>query len=471
MNTPHQEQHQVRRRQLIFGLVLALGTFVLSTQALPAPAERITLDQNIDVPRSDIRGLTDINVVAPFDGSAITLLINDAAIATKVRPPYLFSVDLGADPIERKLTVRASAKGRQAEWSRIINRGKLPLTITLHAESDALVADTTASADDPITSVDFYDGNSRIASVTVPPYRVPYASVKNIVVATARTRSGVEAAATWSGGINVHTEQFDVRTVPLFVSVVDQNGATRVDLTSRDFRIFDKGREAKLLEFGKAYDQPVSIAVLLDASASMNYRMRDVANAAKRFVGSLDRPDDQFAVFTIRSVPRREQALTRDADAVNKAISGIEASGETALYDAVFSALRELRDEKSRRAIVVLSDGEDTASNRSFDELLKEAKESSVPIYAIAFTDGNAEATRGLEQLRLLTAETGGFLTIADATKLDAKYREIANDLRAQYAIKYQIADNTASGEWRPVKVVVDSPKLSARTIRGYFAP
>ena len=133
--------------------------------------------------------------------------------------------------------------------------------------------------------------------------------------------------------------------------------------------------------------------------------------------------------------------------------------------------MRELRNEKNRRAIVVLSDGSDTASNRTFDDLLNEAKMAAIPIYVIAFSDGSAEEARALDQMRLLTAETGGFLTVADATKLDQKYREIANDLRAQYAIRYEVADSSTTGEWRPVKVVVNSPRLSARTIRGYFAP
>jgi hypothetical protein len=103
--------------------------------------------------------------------------------------------------------------------------------------------------------------------------------------------------------------------------------------------------------------------------------------------------------------------------------------------------------------------------------LLKEAKVAAIPIYVIAFSTGTPEEARALDPLRLLTAETGGFLAIADAEKLEQRYRSIANDLRAQYAIKYQITDSSTAGEWRPVKVVVNSPKLSARTIRGYLAP
>src|SRR5207253_11412418 len=131
----------------------------------------------------------------------------------------------------------------------------------------------------------------------------------------------------------------------------------------------DNDTEGKILEFGKAFDQPISIALLLDSSASMTYELKNATTAARAFVERMLKPNDRCTVFAIRDVPRRLQELTADKTLVEKAIDSMRPQGQTALYDSISSAIRELRDEKNRRAIVVLTDGGDTASMASFDEI------------------------------------------------------------------------------------------------------
>src|SRR5207245_10312069 len=110
------------------------------------------------------------------------------------------------------------------------------------------------------------------------------------------------------------------------------------------------------------FAQPVSIALLHDASASMTYSMGDATKAALTFVQRTLKQGDRCAVFSIRDVPRREVPITTDRPLVEEAIRAMRASGRTSLYDAIGSAIRELRKEKNRKAIVVLSDGGDTSS-------------------------------------------------------------------------------------------------------------
>jgi len=121
---------------------------------------------------------------------------------------------------------------------------------------------------------------------------------------------------------------------------------------------------------------------------------------------------------------------------------------------------------------VVLTDGSDTTSTWSFDEIEKLAREAAIPIYFIAYEGGSEDdGARDLERLRYLGSQTGGFVATAGEEDVMAKYTEIEKDLRAQFAIRYQVTDFAKHNEWRKVRVVMASPRLTARTIRGYFAP
>src|SRR5206468_3340024 len=161
---------------------------------------------------------------------------------------------------------------------------------------------TTAPADDPILAVDVWDSGKKVGEATEPPYRfiVPQTSIDaGFVQVTARSKSGDEVADFWSASGDVHVESVEVRTVPTFVSVIDGNGQTRDDVTRDLFKIMDNGFEGKILEFGKAFDQPISIALLVDSSASMTYEMENATKAAEKFVDHTLKPGDRCAVFAV----------------------------------------------------------------------------------------------------------------------------------------------------------------------------
>ncbi|MGZ5474163.1 MAG: VWA domain-containing protein, partial [Thermoanaerobaculia bacterium] len=353
------------------------------------------------------------------------------------------------------------------------NKGNLPLTVQVkQLDVRTFEAETTSPKEDPIALVQLWDNGQAVASMSEPPYRfdVPDSLLAaGFVQVTAKTKSGEEAADFWSVAGSIVAEEMQVRTIPIFVSVVDGHGNTLDDVDRSQFRIIDNDSEAKIVEFGKAFDQPISIALLLDASASMTYSMTHASKAAAEFVAKALKEGDRCSVTAIQDVPRRKQPLTSERGEVAQAVRGITPSGETALYDAVISAIRELREEKNRRAIVILTDGSDTGSNYSYEDAHKMAREAGIPIYFIAY-EGGAEP-RDLERLRFLASETGGFIATATQQNLMARYEAIEKDLRAQFAIKYQVSDFGKSNEYRRVRVVLDSPKLTARTIKGYFTP
>ena len=427
----------------------------------------------------DIRytGVVDLAINPGFDNAKVTVLVDGQKIADSLKSPYHVEVDFGPTPIQHKITVVAKApNGKRVQWTEIVNHGYLPLTLELEPvdiTSRVFEAKATSPKDDPIAGVELWDNGTPVARVTEAPYRftVPEAMLASgFIQVTAKTKSGEEAADFWSAAGSIHSEELQIRTVPIFVSVVDRNGQTRTDIDRSQFRIMDESAEGKIIEFGKAFDQPISIALVLDSSASMTYSMQHAAKAASEFVERALKNGDRCSVTAVQDVPRRKQPLTADRGAVAAALEGIEPSGQTALYDGVASAIRELRDEKNRRAIVVLTDGSDNASNWSFEELQKLAREAGIPIYFIAY-EGGEEVARELDRLRFLATETGGFVATATEQNLMAKYNEIENDLRAQFAILYQVSDFGKSNQYRRVRVTINSPKLSARTIKGYFTP
>ncbi|MGH9419731.1 MAG: VWA domain-containing protein [Thermoanaerobaculia bacterium] len=467
-------RQQSRSARLLPALTFSL---LLAATTSAAPIQLILDREN--APPSDIKGTVDLTIVPEFDDARVTVSVDGQKIVEGLRAPWHVPIDFGPKPVEHKIVVSAlSADGKHVQWQTTINKGRQTLRVKLtpvDLANRVFEARVTAPDEDPIISVSAWDGGKAIASLDAPPFRFTIPAEhfqQQTVQVTARTKSGDEVADFWSAAGDVNSESIEVRTVPLFVSVVDRNGNARDDVDQALFKVIDNGTEGRILEIGKAFNQPISIALLLDASNSMAIEMRQATRAAINFVERTLKTGDRCSVFSVRSSPRREVELTSDRMAVRKIVSAIKASGMTALYDAIASAERDLHEVKDRRAIVILTDGGDTSSITTFDEIDRLTKSAGIPIYVIAYDSGaNMDATQDMNRLQYLAAETGGFLITASAENLQSKYADIEKDLRAQYAITYQITDLPHHNQWRKVHVMLKAPQLTARTIRGYFAP
>ncbi|HSY51446.1 MAG TPA: VWA domain-containing protein [Thermoanaerobaculia bacterium] len=470
-------RHQ-RSRKTRFILLPVITLAILL--AAPANAAAIQLIIGPDSPPvADIKGLVDLTILPGIEDARVTLTVDGQKIVDGLRSPWHVPVDFGPLPVEHRIVVTAvGADHKRVQWQTAINKGNQTLRVKIKPVDIARLtfeATVTSPREDPIVNVSVWEDGKAIVSIDEPPYRFtipPELFVQRTVQVTVKVKSGGEAADFWSEVAGVKSEAIEVRTVPLFVSVVDRNGTAHDDVDQALFKVIDNGTEARILQIGKAFDQPISIALLLDASTSMIYEMPKATRAAVNFVQRTLKPGDRCAVFSIRSTPRREMELTSDLAAVETVVSGIKANGRTALYDAIDGAERELRGEKNRRAIVILTDGGDTSSVESFDEIDRITKASGIPIYVIAYDSAfNEDEPQDVNRLQYLASQTGGFLVTASAENLQARYTDIERDLRAQYAITYQITDLVHPNQWRNVHVMLKLPQLTARTIRGYFAP
>jgi Ca-activated chloride channel family protein len=194
-------------------------------------------------------------------------------------------------------------------------------------------------------------------------------------------------------------------------------------------------------------------------------------------------PSDVAQVVDFNRDTRIRQVFTSDVGALERAIRDIRAGGSTALYTALYVAMAELTrvgsespDHLRRQALVVLSDGEDTASLKSYDDVADLAKRSDVTIYAIGLRDKLSDESRRFSQadfaLRTLSQITGGrVFFVNDVRQLAGIYGQIADELATQFVIGYSPKNTKRDGAWRQINVRVNHPEATARTRTGYFGP
>jgi Ca-activated chloride channel homolog len=274
----------------------------------------------------------------------------------------------------------------------------------------------------------------------------------------------------------------EIEVINLNVSVTDGRGRYVTDLIAKNFAVYEDGVRQDLSLFTHE-NLPISLALLVDTSASMDEKLSVAQAAAIRFVKTL-RPQDLAEVGQFNDRLTILQDFTSDQNALDTAIKNTHASGPTALHNALYVTLRELTKQKKagelrRRAIILLSDGEDTASLVSDDQVEELARQTEIAIYSISLRPSSSAERQRLEfsqAIHLLTAlshDSGGQVFFPNSlSELDAVYDQIAEELRTQYNLGYISGNKRRDGKWR--RIVVRTPDREDLQIRhklGYFAP
>jgi VWFA-related protein len=265
--------------------------------------------------------------------------------------------------------------------------------------------------------------------------------------------------------------------------VADDRGEFVADLPQGNFRVFEQNIEQKLSFFSRD-DIPVTMGLVIDNSGSMREKRDQVNAAAMTFVRTSNPKDEAFVVnFNDEYYLDTDGDFTSDQANLHDALARIDTRGSTALYDAVIGSLAHLKKgHKDKRVLLLVTDGEDTASEKTFEDAIKAAEESNATIYAIGvYSEDDLEhdkkmVRRSKKVLSQLAESTGGEAFFPDnLNQVTPICEQVAKEIRNQYTLGYYPANTTRDGTFRPVVVKVIPPngrgKLSVRTRTGYFAP
>lgn len=273
-----------------------------------------------------------------------------------------------------------------------------------------------------------------------------------------------------------------VDLVSLSVTVTNPGQRYVANLSRDDFTVTEDGVRQDLTFFANE-GVPLALALLIDTSASMEQTLSTAQEAAVGFARQLG-SGDLATIIDFDSRVQTAQEFTSDVAALEHAIRRTAAGGSTALYNAVYIALKELNKlipnedhhAPRRRAMIVLSDGDDTSSLLGFEEVLDLASRSDTAIYTIGL--GRRELASvpnrndGAFVLRRLAEQTGGRAFFPQEAKdLAAVYGDIRQELASQYSLAYESNTPRRDGQWRRIAVRVNRPNTTVRTRQGYFAP
>lgn len=413
----------------------------------------------------------------------VAFVLNDRPVMRKSKPPYSIELDLGDKPNFHKLRVLAlDAEGQTlATDELLINSGPHRFSIRLlepqsgrrYVDSVRAHAEVEVPEGEKLEKVELYLEETLIATLFQPPFEQP------ILLNGQQEMSYVRAVATMQGGNTTETVQFinapdfvdemKVQFVELYTSVLNRTGDFVEDLEVEDLSVLENGEIQEIRRFESMRDLPIRAGLVIDTSLSMLTNLREVKKAAYQFFESVLTPKDRAALVTFADEPRLAVRFTHNKEVLAGGLSELTAGGETALYDSIIFSLHYFSGLGGRRAIIVLTDGEDSSSTYTYEDTVEFARRTGVAIYIIGLNLQSKNTDIRL-RMRGLTLETGGELFFIDrASQLTRVYASIQEELRSQYLIAYQSSSEGGDDDFRDVEIQTHRRGLEAKTIRGYY--
>jgi Ca-activated chloride channel homolog len=281
-----------------------------------------------------------------------------------------------------------------------------------------------------------------------------------------------------------YTIGVNVDLVLTYTSVFNKENHFVSGLKKDNFKVFEDGVEQKVEQFAQE-DVPVSMGILLDLSGSMRSKIEQVNKAALAFIKASN-PQDEVFLIGFSDEAELLQDYTSDIDEITDALDNTVVTGGTVAYDAIYLGVQKAQSgKKQKKAVVVITDGEDRDSYYKLDELLAKVQESDVQVFCIGFLGeipskhlfdwSKSDAEKARDALNKISDETGGKAFFPDnLTDIHQIVAEIASELRSQYSLGYVSSNAARDGSFRRVKVELTGPAASNNHIRyrrGYFAP
>ncbi len=275
--------------------------------------------------------------------------------------------------------------------------------------------------------------------------------------------------------------------VTLTSSVVDSKGRNVANLKKEDFLVLEDGARQEIAFFSSDERVPVSIGIVFDTSGSMVDKLDGVQDAVKHFIETT-KPADEIFLIRFSSDVELVVDFTDQKARLLKAVERLEANGSTALYDALYEGLqRVVRGKHRKKAILLITDGNDTSSDISYNEAVELARKSEVLIYCLGIGHGERGSfghLRGrdpdaidINVLRSFSDSTGGRSYLLEGEhhsggedRIDQAALEVSSELRQQYSLGYYPANKKKDGSYRTIKIQTANPAYTVRTRKGYWA-
>jgi len=272
------------------------------------------------------------------------------------------------------------------------------------------------------------------------------------------------------------TLNVDVDLVNIYFTVCNTKGRLIRNLTRDNFAVFEDDSPQMISHFSKDTDLPMTLALVMDTSGSVRYKLAFEQEAAIDFLNStLQRSRDKAAIITFDTTVEVRQSYTDDSGLLAAAVRRTTAGGGTGLYNALVFVLDGLARQPGRKGIVLLSDGDDNMSHISPMDVVNLAKRMNVAIYTISVNSIEGSVThsrRGDGILELFAQETGGVAAFPkQAKELSRYFSQISDELRSQYTIGYRSTNDQRDGAYRKIRIDAKDSRYLVHSRAGYYAP
>ena len=413
---------------------------------------------------------------------AVDFYLNGSKVMTRTKAPY--DADLNLGPLPRKQTIRVVAYGPTGrtvgEDEYIVNEGKEIFKVRILTPEKGskvsgptkVVAAVAVPEGKALQKMEFYSNEARVATLYQSPYE------QTVTIKDSKSLGYVRVVGTLDDG----TVAEDLRYVnaPQFVSevtvdavelytTVSEKGRPVNYLQASNFKVFEDGAVQKIEGFEYVKNLPLSLGIMIDTSASMLEPLPEAEQAALKFIDFSVGEKDRAFVVSFDNEPYLLSKLTGRRDKLIRSLSGLRAEGSTALYDAIIYGLYQFTGIKGKKALVLLTDGKDTASKFDFDTLVEYVKKSGIAIYAIGLNISGSDLEVKYKLNKIAQVTGGQTFYISSIKGLEGVYRQINEELRSQYLLTYYSSNNQEKERWRKVEVKVEPTNLQARTISGYY--
>jgi VWFA-related protein len=443
------------------------------------------------LPPGDDLPVGEVEIVAVTTGGPIErveFLLDGEAVGGDAEPPFAIDLDLGEVPQRRRVEAVAYdpagleiARDAMELSPTRARRFAVHLVEPLPGQVRGTVrAVVEVPEDETLDRVELYLNQRRFATLRDSPFVHPLPPI-----AAAADGSAGHAAATKYLRAVAHLatgetaedvvvvyspdpiDEIDVHLIQLYVSVLDRRGRPVTGLGADEFRIFEDGAEQTVERFDTVEKLAINVALVMDVSGSMRGRVRMATRSAQRFFETVLTDKDLASLSVFNHDIQRVVPFTPDVERLRFGADDFRAYGTTRLHDSLIYVGHSFGGLKGKRALVLLSDGQDVDSDFQFKQVRESTLRSGIAVYPIMLALDDEETRANLEQL---ADETGGrYFSIRSVSELNQVYRTIEQDLRAQYLLVYEASNRGSRGGFRRVEVKLKPDDLEAITIRGYY--